>query len=146
MIIDYKTLANTFMLEDIKWVAKKYDIEISHIYNIQSNSETAEEKIKDLKGFVENRTDEELVLTTAFISMDEFPEDKFYLFAVDATPDKKQIPVKEVLEREIKVYEAVGFVNINQFIDYEYKIAFVYPNKIGKRIIDAIEKEVATEK
>lgn len=48
----------------------------------------------------------------------------------------RKIPAESVLEREYKILEGAGFVCINDYVGYENKAAFIYPNEKGKEIIE----------
>lgn len=39
--------------------------------------------------------------------------------------------------------EDAGFVNVNDYVDYEYKTAFIYPNEAGRKVIEAMKQSVA---
>ena len=147
MITDYKTLCDGFMVDDVISLAKSYGITISDskIHNICSDAATKEIKVSELKEFTLKADESELILATAFISTEEFPESEYYLYKSENNGSKKPIPVNEVLARESEIYEAAGFVNINNFVGYEYKIAFIYPNKSGKKIIKAIKEMKKTK-
>ena len=47
-------------------------------------------------------------------------------------------------EIENKILEKAGFVNVNNYVNYKYKTAFIYPNELGQKIIDAMNKKVST--
>ena len=91
------------------------------------------------------RTDNNtVILTTAYISTEEFPESEWYLpdEENDDTSTKKPIPADVVLKRQMRILEAVGFVNVNGFVRYNYKEAYIWPNEAGKRVIGLFnEKE-----
>ena len=53
------------------------------------------------------------------------------------------IPVGSVLEKEAELLEAVKFVNVNDFVRYEYKEAYVWPNNIGKRVVECMQRLVS---
>ena len=51
--------------------------------------------------------------------------------------------IYDVLERENKILENAGFVNVNNYVGYEYKTAFIYPNELGQKVIDAMNKKAS---
>ena len=70
------------------------------------------------------------------ISEEEFPVDKYYLYDFQKKDGLEKIPAESVLEREYKILEGAGFVCINDYVGYENKAAFIYPNEKGKEIIE----------
>lgn len=120
-----------FMCDDIKRLMLNNDIKgpIVHILNFDSEQE---KKYFYLDNFCSVFSDDTVILTTAYVSAEEFPEDEWYLDK--PKPGLKKIPVNDILERESKLLESVGFININDFVQYEYKEAYIYGNEIGRKI------------
>ena len=50
---------------------------------------------------------------------------------------KKPVPFDEVLTRDSKMFQELGFVYVNDLCKFETSLAFVYPNKLGKTVINA---------
>lgn len=38
--------------------------------------------------------------------------------------------------------EDAGFVDVNNYVGYEYKTAFIYPNEIGQKVIDTMNERI----
>ena len=98
----------------------------------KSDFEPIIEKYKD--------NDNVVVCTTAYISTVEYPQDLYYL---DKPEDNKlPLPVDYVLNRGSKLLTELGFIDVNDFVQYEYQVAFIYPNKLGQYVIDEMNKLV----
>ncbi len=48
----------------------------------------------------------------------------------------------EEYERLCKQFDSFGFISINNYCQFEYACAYIYPNKLGKIVIDQVEKIV----
>lgn len=122
---------NSFMCEDVKELMKNKDIQgnIIHILNYDS---AQEKKYFNLDSFCSMFSSDTVILTTAYVSIEEFPEDEWYFDKPE--PGLKKIPVDDIIERECKLLEAVGFININKLVGYESKEAYVYGNEVGRKI------------
>lgn len=120
-----------FMCSDIRDLLRANNIEanIVHILNYDSEQE---KKYFNLDNFCSMFTVDTVILTTAYVSTEEFPEDEWYLDKPE--PGLKKIPVDDVIKRECDLLEAVGFININKLVGYESKEAYVYGNAIGRKI------------
>lgn len=44
------------------------------------------------------------------------------------------------LDRICSFYKTNNFISINDFVGYEFNVAFIYSNRIGKQIIEAIKE------
>ncbi len=95
-----------------------------------------EEKSEAIKNICDHYKDDNYIIcTAAYVDKDEFPEDMYYdPYTEPPVKGKEPVPYKEVLERESKMLEGLGFVNINNFVQYETKVAYIYPNALGKKI------------
>ena len=103
------------------------------IYNIKENIE------KNISSFIDKEN--YIILTTAHISLDEFPIEEYTLFAVPGSENKKPIPVMEVLDRDSIMLESIGFVNCSDFVNYDkYGLSrtFIYPNKLANEMLKNI--------
>ena len=104
------------------------------IYNIKENIE------KNISSFIDKEN--YIILTTAHISLDEFPIEEYTLFAVPGSENKKPIPVMEVLDRDSIMLESIGFVNCSDFITnydkYGLSRTFIYPNKLTNEMLKNI--------
>jgi hypothetical protein len=76
-------------------------------------------------------------VTTAYASLIEYPPEKYYLDQSSMTEDqiaskeKIPLPIDYVLDRDSSMLAGFGFKNINFFVNYEYKVAFVYGDETG---------------
>lgn len=114
------------------------------IVNISSYKGTTEEKQKAIKDVCEKyKEGEHIICTTAYVSTDEFPEDKYFDIDFDEPVNGKQpVPYEEIIQRESIMLEELGFVNINNFIGYSKKAAYIYPNALGKQIIEYCDSQI----
>ncbi len=120
-----------FMCGDVRdlMIANNIEGNIVHILNYDSEQE---KKYYNLDNCCSMFTQDTVILTTAYVSTEEFPEDEWYLDKPE--PGLKKIPVDDVIKRECDLLEAVGFININKLVGYESKEAYVYGNTIGRKI------------
>lgn len=115
------------ILEELKPNTKI--IELDYEYN-----ENLKKEFDDY--LAEHKSEDTVFCTVAYVSIKEFPEEEYYIR--DEEAGKKPLPYDKVLERDSKVLTECGFININDFIGYEYKVAFIYPNEIGNKVIERI--------
>ena len=113
-----------------------------NIINHEGTHEEVEELIKDV---IEKYDDgDTIIFTTAYISTVEFPREKYYLdipgFPENKKKGKKCIPMYEVLDRESEFISSLGFIDVNFYTNYEYKIAYIYDNILGNEIFRAMNK------
>ena len=109
------------------------DLEKTPLFYICSNEGTQEIKLESLKkalyGIDKENT---VIISDAYVSTIEFPEEKYQ--TID------NIPVDKILKRESELLETLGFININFYVQYEYKVAFIYGNELGKQIINYLKE------
>lgn len=79
-----------------------------------------------------------VIITDAYVSLNEFPNE-IYTLDKQEEPDKELLPIDDVLKRESNLLEKLGFININDYIQYEYKVAFIYGNTNGKFLVEKIK-------
>lgn len=138
-VTDYGETIDSFMLNDIKGFSNKVDFNDIHDIYIEYNDAN---KTDNLKAYIETQKqsnpnfENDIYVTTAYISEEEFPVDKYYLYDFQKKDGLEKIPAESVLEREYKILEGAGFVCINDYVGYENKAAFIYPNEKGKEIIE----------
>ena len=111
------------------------------ILNYNGTQEQKEESIKELISMYENK-DDVVIITWAYVSTKEFPEAEYY----DDTSlrdleesialGKKPVPFDEVLERESKLLESIGFIDFNEYVGYENSRAYLYGNPLGKEVTE----------
>ncbi len=132
----------SFMVEDLKGILKEINpnaliIEIDYEYH------------KDTEYFIKEFIRDSsikyhcpiLFCATAYASTKEFPEDEYYLDETLSDGDnRKLLPIKNILERDSEIFINCGFININNWINYKHKIAFLYPNDIGMEVYKVIQK------
>ena len=123
----------------------------ARLINILNHEGTHEEVTELIKDAIEKYDDGNTVIfTTAYLSTIEFPREEYYLdmpsLANEKKKGKKPIPMEEVLDRESKFISSLGFVDVNFYTNYEYKIAFIYNNAIGNEILGAMESFASEEK
>ena len=119
-----------------------------NIINHEGTHEEVEELIKDV---IEKYDDgDTIIFTTAYISTVEFPREKYYLdipgFPENKKKGKKCIPMYEVLDRESEFISSLGFIDVNFYTNYEYKIAYSYGNNLGNEIFKVMNNFSSKEK
>ena len=119
-----------------------------NIINHEGTHEEVEELIKDvIEKYDDGNT---IIFTTAYISTVEFPEEKYYIdipgIPQEKKKGKKRIPMNEVLDRESKFISSLGFIDVNFYTNYEYKIAYIYDNILGNEIFRAMDNFSSEEK
>lgn len=87
--------------------------------------------------------DKVCVVSSSYISTTEFSPEKYYMESDYVTEEdkanKKPIPEQEVLSRNGLMLSDLEFVNINKYIGYEFKEAFLYTgNNIGRMVYEKI--------
>ena len=118
------------------------DMSDKKIIQIYRNEGTDEEKLESIKKVI-SAAPQDIICADVYISEDEFPELKAngYQTWGDLSSELK-VRVARALERDVKIYEKANFVNINNYVEYEYKVAMIYANEIGRIIIDEVNKVV----
>lgn len=146
---DEESLKNeSFMIQDVLGVLMRMERSNSTVVFIQNYYGTQEEKaeaIKDVLSLFENK-DDVVILTWAYVSTYEFNEEEYYdqynfdreYLKESIEAGKKEIPFDEVIERESKLLEELGFRDINDFIGYEFSKAYLYNNSLGEEMINFI--------
>lgn len=82
-----------------------------------------------------------IICTTAYVSTSEFPETEWEIDPEKAEKyGKKLIDVESVVERDGKVLQELGFININFYVDYTTKEAYVYGNDLGQIVYNYLIK------
>lgn len=140
-----------FMLNDIISLLQsstiKFPLTVVCINSFDASTQLEKEKIlKDVISLFENRLDNEkiVICTTAYISSIEFPEDKYQLTEHEANAEKKLlIPVNEILKRESSLLDSLGFLDINNYVNYEYKRAYILNNEIGMKVKKKFDFEIS---
>ena len=139
------TNINGLFRDDVKEILQSLGITNAKILMLQQEQIGSEfDRICQWNRYLEGLREDTVVLTTAYISTDLYPESEWRLPGdCDEADNRKVIPVGSVLEKEAELLEAVKFVNVNDFVRYEYKEAYVWPNNIGKRVVECMQRLVS---
>lgn len=139
------TNINGLFRDDVKEILQSLGITNTKILMLQQEQIGSEfDRICQWNRYLEGLSEDTVVLTTAYISTDLYPESEWRLPGdCDEADNRKVIPVGSVLEKEAELLEAVKFVNVNDFVRYEYKEAYVWPNNIGKRVVECMQRLVS---
>lgn len=139
------TNINGLFLDDVKEILQSLGITNAKILMLQQEQIGSEfDRICQWNRYLEGLSEDTVVLTTAYISTDLYPESEWRLPGdCDEADNRKVIPVGSVLEKEAALLEAVKFVNVNDFVRYEYKEAYVWLNNIGKRVVECMQSLVS---
>lgn len=137
-----------FLEEDICGIllAKKRHAKLVNIINHEG---TKDEQIDSIvKDVIEKYDDENtIIFTSAYISKVEFPEKDYYIDNLRETTDldrekKSPIDVEGILNSGSELLESIGFIDVNRYVKYEYKVAFIYGNSLGKEVSEELLKLV----
>ena len=139
------TNINGLFRDDVKEILQSLWITNAKILMLQQEQIGSEfDRICQWNRYLEGLSEDTVVLTTAYISTDLYPESEWRLPGdCDEADNRKVIPVGSVLEKEAELLEAVKFVNVNDFVRYEYKEAYVWSNNIGKRVVECMQRLVS---
>ena len=139
------TNINGLFRDDVKEILQSLGITNAKILMLQQEQIGSEfDRICQWNRYLEGLSEDTVVLTTAYISTDLYPESEWRLPGdCDEADNRKVIPVGSVLEKEAELLEAVKFVNVTDFVRYEYKEAYVWPNNIGKRVVECMQRLVS---
>lgn len=139
------TNINGLFRDDVKEILQSLGITNAKILMLQQEQIGSElDRICQWNRYLEGLSEDTVVLTTAYISTDLYPESEWRLPGdCDEADNRKVISVGSVLEKEAELLEAVKFVNVNDFVRYEYKEAYVWPNNIGKRVVECMQRLVS---
>lgn len=135
---------NTFVKQDVRELLQGTPFaksRIAEIFNLNPNKEDKKVEYKQFINTYIKGNEDVVLLTRSLISETEFPPEKFCLDYQKNNLEnagKSVINDREVIQRENKVLEEVGFVSINDYVGYEYGDAYIYPNKAGKTVLEAI--------
>lgn len=96
-----------------------------------------------------NAEEDTCILIRCGIPKNHFPSSRYYLYDDGGSIEgKEKLPVDQILEHQYKLLSCMrtGFVDINDYVRYNYSVAFIYPNKIGKEVLENIKKLTADDK
>ena len=135
-INDTKEGQTSFMMADISALKEHIGVDTKLVEICSFYAETEEEKTKIFYELIDEYKDC-VILTCDCISTLEFPDKEYNdPFSEDKTPDKKDIDVDFIKERDKKLLEGLGFVDINFYINYEFKTAYMYANEAAKPFLE----------
>ena len=123
----------SFLVNDILGTLKMLNLNNITIVNITGYSGEKEEIEESINNLLKSCSNNDLICTTAYISKEEYPEDKYCL---DDDPNKEKIDIDKALLPYVELFDRLGFTNTNFYTGYEYKVSFIYPNEVGKKVID----------
>ena len=137
-----------FMIRDVLGALMLMEREDSTLVYIQNYNGTQEEKEESIKYVLSLFNDKEnaVILIQAHVSKVEFPEEKYYdpydgdekYIKNSIKAGKKPIEFDKIIERESKLLESIGFIDINDFVQYEFSKAYLYGNSLGKELANFI--------
>jgi hypothetical protein len=118
---------------------------IIEIYKYSGDQEAKKKEIEEIIAEYGNNEDV-VIITTAYVSTEEFPETEYYdsrsfdkeYINQSKLENKKPVPYDEIISRESKLLESIGFLDFNDYVGYENKKAYIYGNNLGKKILERI--------
>lgn len=124
-------------------------INIAYIRNYYTDdNEKTNTAIQDILD--DYNRDNDIIIVSSYLSKKEFPEDEYFLtdgksgilgcVTTEDIRSMKPLPVLDVLIREGNRFKELGFIDINNYIEYQYKGSYVYDNNAGKIIIQCIDE------
>lgn len=128
-----------FMAADINGIIEKLNMGLdSRLFIMDYSFPIKKEMIKHY--LVDDEYKDDVILTRSYVTTEAFNPYEYYCSYMGMNPedDKEDVPYKEVLDINCEALEELGFVSINDFIGYENNVAYIYPNKAGKKIIEYI--------
>lgn len=132
-------LKEGFMIGDIAGILKELELDANIIKLDYDYNENLKKEFDEY--FAAHKLENTVFCVAAYVSKNEFSEEEYYLFKEEE--GKKPLPVDEVLERDSKVLTECGFVSVNEFVKYEYSVAFIYPNLPGLKVIEKMNELVS---
>ena len=135
----------TFLSRDVAEMcgeAKMHNAIISEIYNFYKKGYSVEdckkEVEKDLESIQKSKDGwNTIIVAASYVPIAEYSPAEYH-HDIYGNPDGKELPVEETLDKYSKMLEELGFININHLINYDMKVAFIYPNDASKKVIDYI--------
>lgn len=135
----------SFMERDILCAMKELNMD-KPLLVIPSYEGSQKEKKETIKEVLDLVKDLDCVVTApAYVSIKEFPATE-YTMDKRKEPNKKKLPIGKTLKRENSMLESLGFININDYVNYEFQTAFVYGNENGKEIRKYIDELLTKDK
>lgn len=106
---------------------------VEHVGDIEEQKKEIKEIIdvfKNAKNWV--------VVSSSYVSVVDFPEEEYFdpQENPDYEGDKKPVPYDEVLSKQDKMFEELGFVDYNFYVAYENSHVWIYPNELGLKVLE----------
>lgn len=138
---DRKTLFKfPFIIQDICGLIKEMKLPTIHIAYIYRHRGSSIDHLMPIKDFADvfKSSNNWVLLTEAYASIEDYPEDKYYLDDKDATDGKSKVPLNNILEFQGKILSTFGFKTISDFVGLEYKDAYILNYGIGEKLYNEI--------
>lgn len=146
---DQKSIKSNYFFVDIFHTIMKDKINTDTIVfiNVNQISNDTEETLEFIKRYLEEYKKYDIVIcTTGAPSKIDYPESEYYLLNDNLCDSgRKPIPIDEELEKQREYWESLGFVNVNNYCLFDYKLPFIYPNEIGNKIIEGFNNKIIEE-
>lgn len=81
-----------------------------------------------------------VIVMQLYASKDEFSSSEYDYAHRAKLNGLKPVPTDEVIERDGKILESIGFENVTQYLEYEYTGLVIYKNKPGMKVIEYIKE------
>lgn len=123
--------SESFIENDVAWAMAAIGMDTAKVplFYIYTNEGSEEQKTEAIKSVLYGiNPDNCVIITDAYVSTVEFPEEKYGSI--------ENVPVNKILERESNLLKTLGFIDINFYVQYEFKVAFIYGNENGKKIVE----------
>lgn len=120
---------------------------ILHIYTHEGSIEEQKEAIKEFVDMFKISTNW-VVITESYVSIYDYPEDEYYddtnhneVERIKNKQDgKKPVPFDKVLSEQDKMFKELGFLDLNFYVNYEYKHAWILDNVLGNTVVDIAKR------
>jgi hypothetical protein len=137
-----------FIVSDIISLAQNIE-EVKEIKFVNGYYMAQEDKASFIHDYAASQDDNAIIAITAHLSTLEFPREEYYdpdnARDIESKGNRKPLPWDSILERESCMLADAGFININHYVDYEYKIAFIYNNAAGRKVAEKITEIMSQE-
>ena len=135
-----------FVENDIAYLMDKLNIDKRIIFiNQYADLEEKGDKFTRLKKVLDALNNDpefkdSIILINSYVSCTEYPREEYYLNESEKDDNKKLLPLNDILKEYEEKFVNLGFVNINNLVEYEYQEAFMYNNEAAKEVLEYIEK------
>ena len=129
----------SFIIQDVICILKELGMEeklFQFEYSFPINRKAA-------KSILDSKKDD-VIIAKAAVKEIAFPESKYYCSTMfnEKEQDKEgkfDLPFDNILDITCELLEELGFVSINDFVQYKFSVAYIYPNEKGKKVIEYIK-------